>query len=106
MPPVVPGRYGMTGGSYFDVQTVADAFCLEPQFNRTTNVHYCPTWAGGTGQPVNVSLDGGWINLDIKLGADGQSVTADLSPLNGTMPTAVRYAWSIVNCCDLSDPDL
>jgi hypothetical protein len=26
--------------------------------------------------------------------------------LNGTAPTAIRYAWSIVNCCDMNDPEL
>lgn len=70
----------------------------------------CPTWAGGTGVPVSnpaTQLDGGWVTgLDISLAADGCSIAVDLSSLNGTLPTAVRYAWSIVNCCDLSDPDI
>ena len=44
--------------------------------------------------------------LDISLGSDGASLVVDLSKLNGTAPTAVRYAWSIVNCCDTTDPEL
>eukprot|EP00038_Savillea_parva_P008384 m.176574 g.176574 ORF g.176574 m.176574 type:complete len:812 (-) comp14199_c0_seq1:171-2606(-) len=104
-----PGKYGMTGGSYLDVQTNADNFCMEPGHDLTGAV-VCPTWAGGTGKPVNTStttLDGGWIQgLNFTLNSDGASINVDLSPLNGTAPTSVRYAWSIVNCCDLNDPDL
>ena len=36
--------------------------------------------------------------------ATPSSITVDLSPLNGARPTAVRYAWGVVDCCDLSDP--
>lgn len=101
------GRYGMTGGSYIDVQTDADNFCMEGAYNSTTQTKYCPTWAGGSGKPTNATLDGGWVQgLDITLGADGSSISVDLAPLNGSVPTSVRYAWSIVNCCDMSDPDL
>ena len=32
------------------------------------------------------------------------SITVDLSPLNGAKVTAVRYAWGVVDCCDLTDP--
>jgi len=28
----------------------------------------------------------------------------DLSPLEGATPTAVKYAWGIIDCCDLTDP--
>jgi len=102
-----PNKFGMVGGSYLDVQTEATDFCLEPGHNLNGAL-VCPTWAGGSGLPVNTTsthLDGDWITgLDISLGADGTSLEVDLSPLNGTLPTAVRYAWSIVNCCDLNDP--
>lgn len=102
-------KYGMVGGSYLDVQTNADNFCLEPGHDLTGAV-VCHTWAGGTGKPINTTsttLDGGWTTgLDFVLSADGASITVDLSPLNGTAPTAVRYAWSIVNCCDMNDPEL
>ena len=101
------GRYGITGGSYLDVQTNADNFCIEGATNSTTKERYCPTWAGGNGKPTNASLDGGWTTgLNISMGADGASISVDLSTLNGTAPTAVRYAWSIVNCCDMNDPNL
>lgn len=53
-----------------------------------------------TGQPTNASLDGGWVSLDIKLSSDGSMVEADLTPLAGKTPTAVRYAWNCINCCD------
>lgn len=103
------GRYGVTGGSYLDVQTNADNFCMEATKDSNGNT-ICPTWAGGTGNPINTTttqLDGGWTTgLDITLAADGASISVDLSPLNGTAPTSVRYAWSIVNCCDMNDPDL
>jgi hypothetical protein len=59
------------------------------------------------GANSTTQLDGGWTTgLDIALSADGAAITVDLLGLNGTAPTAVRYAWSIVNCCDMSDPDL
>ena len=44
--------------------------------------------------------------LNYTLGADGSSLDVDLTPLNGSAPTAVRYAWGIIDCCDYSDPDL
>jgi hypothetical protein len=28
----------------------------------------------------------------------------DLTPLAGRQPTAVRYAWGIIDCCDYTDP--
>lgn len=91
------------------MQTNADNFCLEPAHDLTGAV-VCPTWAGGTGKPVNTTtthLDGDWItSLNIALGSDGMSILVDLAPLNGTAPTAVRYAWNIVNCCDMNDPDM
>ncbi len=36
----------------------------------------------------------------------GTVVEADLTPLNGTAPTAVRYAWGVLDCCNHADPDL
>jgi hypothetical protein len=38
--------------------------------------------------------------------ASDNSITIDLSPLNGTAPTAIQYAWGVVDCCDHSDPNL
>lgn len=102
-----PGRYGMTGGSYLDVQTNPDNFCMEPA-RDPTGALICPTWAGGTGKPVNTSstqLDGGWIQgLDMAVAGDGASITVDLSPLNGTAPTAIRCVLDLVavvppGCC-------
>eukprot|EP00041_Stephanoeca_diplocostata_P018767 m.396690 g.396690 ORF g.396690 m.396690 type:complete len:756 (+) comp21114_c0_seq4:60-2327(+) len=89
-----------SGLSFFEVQTEADDFCLEPRGG------ICPTWAGGTGKPTNASLDGGWVSLDIKLSSDGSMIEADLTPLAGKAPTAVRYAWNCINCCDPQDPNL
>eukprot|EP00051_Salpingoeca_urceolata_P018667 m.264243 g.264243 ORF g.264243 m.264243 type:complete len:778 (+) comp19248_c1_seq11:1238-3571(+) len=86
--------------SYFEVQTNASAFCMEPQSGNV-----CPTWAGGDGKPSPVPLDSGWISLNISVLHNG-SLAADLSPLNGAAPTAVRYAWGIVSCCNTSDPEL
>eukprot|EP00040_Diaphanoeca_grandis_P010747 m.55043 g.55043 ORF g.55043 m.55043 type:complete len:828 (+) comp22015_c0_seq1:144-2627(+) len=104
-----PGYRGaLVGGTFMDVQTNPSDFCIEPAKDVNGNA-ICPTWAGGTGLPINTSttqLDGGWIrSLPINMSADGSSIVVDLSVLNGTVPSAVRYAWSIVNCCDLHDPD-
>jgi sialate O-acetylesterase len=103
-------KYGLTSLSFFEVQTDASSFCLEPRQNISadgkTRISYCPIWAGGNGSVATGPLDSGWISLDIKLGPQGQSIVADLSPLQGALPTAVRYAWNVVNCCDPADPDL
>ena len=32
------------------------------------------------------------------------SIEVDLTPLQGKTPTAVRYAWGVYDCCDLTDP--
>lgn len=123
------GNPGWHGGSQLYVQTKASSFCVETlHVNRTDAKSdvYCPTWAGGLGpsvtqrapngrfptfggngaQPVsNASeFNMGWINLPIAAGTDAWSITVDLGPLHGAIPTAVKYAWGIVDCCDLSDP--
>ena len=85
----------------------------------------CPTWAGGDGvtvydtateltidhgaappPPAPPGLDSSWTQLKYTLGTDGSSIVADLAPLNGSVPTAIRYAWGIIDCNDYSDPDL
>ena len=33
-------------------------------------------------------------------------ISVDLAPLNGSTPTAVQYAWGVVDCCNHDDPDL
>jgi hypothetical protein len=68
----------------------------------------CPKWAGGDGttQYPNGQLDNGWIMLNFTAGSDGTTIDVDLTPLNGTAPTAVRYAWGVLDCCDFTDPTL
>ena len=101
-------KYNSTAGlSFLDVQIDPDNYCLEPQYVNNSNHSqgmFCPSWAGGPSKN-NSNLDGGWIRLDVVQGTSS-SVTVDLSPLNGTTPTAVRYAWGITDCCDHSDPTL
>ena len=89
--------------------TNVSRFCVEP---RPVNAsvrggnYYCPTWAGGTGnKSIGDNLDQGWIRLNITSSSE-TSITADLSPLNGVAPIAMRYAWGVVSCCDLGDKDL
>ena len=117
------------GGSQLYVQTKASSFCLEVQPLDPSNASspvYCPTWAGGVGKsdtrPASVGrfptfggsgmtpdsdpnqFNQGWINLPLAKGSTSSSVTVDLSPLKGAVPTAVKYAWGILNCCDITDP--
>ena len=113
------------GGSQLYVQTNASLFCLEPQcvINATTKAcasynpanprqgaaYYCPTWAGGDGASIhpNGVLDSGWVQLNFTAAASSASaIEVDLTPLQGVAPTAVRYAWGAVDCCDHSDPNL
>ena len=46
----------------------------------------------------------GWINLPLAAGSTASSIIVDLAPLKGAVPTAVRYGWGVLNCCDLTDP--
>jgi hypothetical protein len=123
------------GGSQLWVQINASLFCMEPTavLNKTSGkpiplpnkwpgvYEYCPKWAGGVGDilpppppppaiplpiPAPPQLDTQWILLNYTLGTDGTSLDVDLTPLNGSMPTAVKYAWGIIDCCDYSDPNL
>merc|ERR1712070_1079484 len=106
----LPGRHApKAGGSQLYVQTDAQRFCMESRavVNKSTGdmiqgQSMCPTWAGGdeTPQP-NGFLDGDWTPLNFTL-ASSTSISVDLTPLEGKAPTAVRYAWGIVNCCDYS----
>ena len=53
------------------------------------------------------SLNGDILPLTKKVfSRAGTGITVDLKPLNGTAPTAVKYAWGIVQCCDHADPTL
>jgi hypothetical protein len=112
------------GGSQLWVQTNASLFCMEPQcvLNQTSGkcdninpanprqgfAYYCPTYAGGDGVSIysNNILDSGWISLNFTADASGTAVTVDLTPLGGQVPTAVKYAWGVVDCCDHTDPNL
>lgn len=89
--------------------TDAMHFCVEPlrvnASNKTDNRMYCPAWPGGTASSNSTELDQGWARLNISSASDS-SVKVDLTPLNGRTPTAVRYAWGIVDCCDPMDPTL
>ena len=51
-------------------------------------------------------LDGGWTLLNFTADSDGTGIVVDLTPLNGSTPTSVRYAWGILQCCDHADPTL
>ena len=103
-----------SAGSQMYVQIDASLFCIEkrPALNSSggpLGYDYCPKWAGGDGSSSpslsNVSLDSGWILVNYTK-ASSNTLEVDLSPLNGLVPTAVQYAWGVVNCCDYSDPEL
>eukprot|EP01047_Picozoa_sp_COSAG01_P001495 COSAG01_NODE_34_length_34978_cov_45.798475_22_plen_224_part_00 len=123
------GNPGWHSGSQLYVQTVASSFCVETmRINHTdaSSAVYCPSWSGGVGEAVrqpapngrfpsfhgtgdqpisNASeFNMGWINLPISAGPAPASITVDLTPLKGHVPTAVKYAWGIIDCCDLLDP--
>jgi hypothetical protein len=130
--PIVPyfpasGRGSIaSGGSQLWVQTNASVFCMEatcpinattggcdkiePTNPRSGNAEYCPTYAGGDGVTIapegTFNADATWTLLNFTAGADGVSVVVDLTPLQGAAPTAVRYAWGLIDCCDHSDPNL
>ena len=118
------------GGSQLYVQTVAQSFCIEAEnlnASNATSPVFCPSWAGGVGnsstRPAPAGRfpsfggDGsttsndpnqfneGWINLPLAPGPTPSSIIVDLAPLNGAVPTSVRYAWGVTDCCDLTDPD-
>lgn len=101
------------GGSFLFVQTNATEYCNEaiPARNSTggriAGNMTCPKWAGGTGAITdNINYNSDWIMLNFTLASSGTGVEVDLSPLNGSVPTAVRYAWGIVQCCNHADPTL
>ena len=112
------------GGSQLWVQTNATLFCMEPQcvLNMTSKACanynpanprqgpaiYCPLWAGGDGSTVfqNGVLDSGWVQLNFTVADSNTAIAVDLSLLDGAAPTAVRYAWGVVDCCDHTDPNL
>jgi hypothetical protein len=120
--PSVPTRYVTYGGTLLWALTNASTYCIEPQcvMNATSGRcattpngraqlgDICPTWAGGDGVtvlPVG-SFGSGWVELNYTLAPSGTGVVADLSPLNGTAPVGIRYAWDQLFCCDLTDPTL
>ena len=95
------------GGSQLYVQTEASHFCMEPlPCPGSPKKQCCAEWAGGSGDAVNItSFDDKWIMLNFSI-ASKSSIRVDLSPLNGAAPTAVRYAWGVIDCCDISDKTL
>ena len=85
------------------------AFCIEPHTNSTTQVEYCPSWAGGRGKSATGSSGfnrsaGKWYQVDI-LSATASAVKIDLSqlPSGSTAPAGVRYAWGVFDCCNTGD---
>jgi len=118
LPPDTAAALGSTGGemsshgSQLYVQINASLFCIEkqPAVNSTggkLGYDYCPTWAGGDGSngDPTIPLDTQWILLNYTQASD-TSISVDLTPLNGSAPTAIQYAWGVVDCCDYSDPNL
>jgi len=117
-------RQGKTmGGSQLYVQANVSRFCMEPIVNlaavedaTTKSQYYCPSWAGGNpNQTALVNrgfLDNGWIMLNYTMASTDEAsnrnaIHVDLSPLpQGINPTAIRYAWGFVDCCDHTDPSL
>jgi hypothetical protein len=123
--PQVKTRYLTNGGTLLWALSEANAstYCIEPLcvMNETSGRcatapngrgnlgEFCPTWAGGDGVtvlPPGVYAETGWVMLPFTTSPSGTGIVADLSPLNGTAPAAIRYAWDLVNCCDLTDPTL
>eukprot|EP00039_Didymoeca_costata_P020049 m.339850 g.339850 ORF g.339850 m.339850 type:complete len:823 (+) comp19004_c0_seq1:14-2482(+) len=120
------GRKQATGGSQLYVQINASQFCMEPlQMGNLSdgkplpNTIFCPTWAGGPDPypkdglvlacskcETDYDADSSWIMLNFTQVPGKNAIAVDLRPLNGSQPTAVRYAWGIINCCDYADPNL
>jgi len=115
-PAIKPMRYWNFGGSLMWAQNNASLFCTEPQciLNATSGrcavpvLEICPTWAGGDGVTALPAgtFNSAWTMLNYKLSASGTGVDIDLSPLNGTAPTALKYAYDMLFCCDATDPTL
>jgi sialate O-acetylesterase len=118
--PQVKTRYLTNGGTLLWALANATTYCIEPQcvVNATTGGcamagrsllgDFCPVWAGGDGVTVLPSggFEANWVMLNFTVAPSGAGIVADLSPLNGTAPAAIRYAWDSLNCCDLTDPNL
>ncbi len=120
--PSVKTRYVTYGGTLLWALTNASTYCIEPQclLNETTGRcattpngraqlgDICPTWAGGDGVTLLPpgGYGAGWVELNYTLAPSGTGIVADLSPLNGTAPAGIRYAWDQLFCCDLTDPTL
>jgi hypothetical protein len=104
------------GGSQLYVQINATQFCMEEAliYDGAGTKHpryFCPSWAGGTKEqettPIDKPYSAGWIELNFTLAPrTPNAIHVDLTPLNGSAPTAVRYAWGLVDCCDYTDQDL
>jgi hypothetical protein len=110
------------GGSQLFVQTNATLFCMESQCVTNASSggcvtppphqatpYVCPVYAGGDGvtQLPGKEFGSGWVQLNFTAAPSGTAILVDLSPLNGTVPTAVQYAWGLPSCCDnRHDPDL
>jgi hypothetical protein len=118
---LAPGRGAVpAGGTLLWALVDAATYCIEPQcvINSTTNKgcamnktqilgEMCPTWAGGDGVtmlPPNTYGVAGWVELNYTVAPSGTGLIADLSPLNGTAPVGIRYAWNSLWCCDLTNP--
>lgn len=78
------------------------AFCVEPMTSATGE--FCPSWAGPPATKYD-SKAGKWFQVDI-VSSTANSVTVDLSKLNGATPAAVRYSWGVFDCCNTGDPML
>ena len=125
LPPRFPPWHASmsSGGTQLWVQTNATLFCMEPLCLRNVTsgacehvdpknpksavAEYCPTWAGGDGVTVmpagTFDASSSWFMLNYTLASSGAAIVVDLAPLKGVQPTAVRYAWGVIDCCDWTD---
>ncbi|CAB9528805.1 Sialate O-acetylesterase [Seminavis robusta] len=114
-----PPRFYPAGGSQLFVQIDPSLFCMESHIfstggfqNVRDSTFVCPTWAGGSEkrslQAIDQPYDQGWIEVPFALKpGTSNTIELDLSGLpERAIPTAVKYAWGMVDCCDWSDPDM
>eukprot|EP00039_Didymoeca_costata_P008455 m.112529 g.112529 ORF g.112529 m.112529 type:complete len:672 (-) comp14091_c0_seq2:383-2398(-) len=96
--------------------TNSTSFCMEPLTqclpfpNGTRPVgncghngfeYYCPVDLETNNLKASVPdyYDMYWTALNITAGPSPYQVTVDLTPLNGTAPAGIRYAWLSNDCC-------
>eukprot|EP00117_Sycon_ciliatum_P038771 scpid54146/ scgid28761/ Sialate O-acetylesterase; Sialic acid-specific 9-O-acetylesterase; Yolk sac protein 2; Sialate O-acetylesterase small subunit; Sialate O-acetylesterase large subunit len=109
--PVIAGCSMSTDGAMITVRFNSTLLTTDKvivqDYNQTLLASGMEVCTGEVDPPYAPNFnDKNWTTVDVKVDSSGSGILVDLSSLNGTKPSAVRYAWQDYPCCGELDRSL